>query len=246
MKFPGYISTSERTCSVVGYLDKDNMKDKTKYVDQKGYLDEDGQIWLFNQEGKPRYPNEYPFFWFNEDGEAEFSHPTEIILSAFHEDNIKDMSIVSIVEKTEPNEELFDEDEINDMNAASAFYIPIIKPEDDYMKKVVKAAIIKTGKDINKLKSKTSEKYQIPNMKSALMGKTKMSGFYFCIWMNLLGLDFTISVFDNGEDKQSTLKHPIVYDSHTDKVGELINGDVVDTLSNIKEELDTIINESEE
>lgn len=247
MTFPMYVSTSERTVSIVGYIDKDDMKDKSKYKNQKGYIDENGQVWIFCEEGKPKCPNEYPFFWYNEDGKVEFSDPPEIVMSAFNEENMVDMSLVNIVEKTEPDEELFDEQEINDMNAASSFFIPVInKEKDDYLKKVVKATIIKKGKDVNKLKSKTNEKYQIPNMKSALMNDTKMSVLYFCIWMNLLGCDFEISVIDNGEDKQNPLKRPIVYQSYNDKIGELINGEVVDNVSNFHEEIDKIIEESEE
>ena len=200
LKFPMYVSTNNRTVSVVGLLSKDDKKKKEIYIDQKGYVDDDGTIWIFSGEGKPKCPNEYPYFWFNEDDEKEFSNPPEIILTAFNEENMVDMSLVNIVETTDPNEELFDEEEINDMNAAAAFFIPPINKDDDFLKKIVKATIIKKGIDINRLKSKTDEKYMIPNMRSALTNNTKMSVKYFIIWMKLLGCEIELAV-KNSDDK---------------------------------------------
>ena len=245
LKFPMYVSTNNRTVSVVGLLSKDDKKKKEIYIDQKGYVDDDGTIWIFSGEGKPKCPNEYPYFWFNEDDEKEFSNPPEIILNAFNEENMVDMSLVNIVETTDPNEELFDEEEINDMNAAAAFFIPPINKDDDFLKKIVKATIIKKGIDINRLKSKTDEKYMIPNMRSALTNNTKMSVKYFIIWMNLLGCEIELAVKNSDDDVQNPLKYPIVYDSYHNRIGELIDGNVRE-ISEFRKELEDIIKENEE
>lgn len=245
LKFPMYVSTNNRTVSVVGLLSKDDKKKKEIYIDQKGYVDDDGTIWIFSGEGKPKCPNEYPYFWFNEDDEKEFSNPSEIILNAFNEENMVDMSLVNIVETTDPNEELFDEEEINDMNAAAAFFIPPINKNDDFLKKIVKATIIKKGIDINRLKSKTDEKYMIPNMRSALTNNTKMSVKYFIIWMNLLGCEIELVVNNADENVQNPLKHPIIYDSYHNSIGELIDGNVK-VISEFTKELEEIIKENEE
>ena len=48
MKFPQYVSSKERTVSVVGYLDKKNETKEeciNKYKDGKGYIDDDEYIW---------------------------------------------------------------------------------------------------------------------------------------------------------------------------------------------------------
>ena len=41
MKFPQYVSTSQRTVSVVGMVDKSNTEEKEKgvFIDQKGYIE---------------------------------------------------------------------------------------------------------------------------------------------------------------------------------------------------------------
>ena len=49
MKFPQYVSSKERTVSVVGYLDKKNETKEeciNKYKDGKGYIDDDEYIWI--------------------------------------------------------------------------------------------------------------------------------------------------------------------------------------------------------
>ena len=229
MKFPQYVSTSERTVSVVGMVDKSKEeKENGVFLDGKGYIDEDENIWIYCGAGKPKNPNAYPYFWLNEDGEKEFSEPQENMKKAFNVVNMKDMSLEVIVDKTNENEELFDEEAINDMNAAAAFYVPQIRESDDFLKKTVKNTIIAKGIDINRLKVKTEQKYILPNMKAALDNKTRMSVMYFCCWMELLGCDFQISVSDNGTDETDPLKGELVYLSDKDKVYRNIKGEMIE------------------
>lgn len=229
MEFPQYISVPQRTTSVVGLVDKDNTgKEKGVFIDGKGYIAEDQSIWIYSGSGKPKNANAYPYFWLNEDGVKEFSDPSPLIRAAYSVEKLKDMSVVTIINNTEPNKPLFDEQEINDMNAAAAVYVPIINQTDDFLKKIVKTVIIAKGIDINRLKSKTDEKYILPNMVAALKNTTKMSVVYFCCWMNLLGCYFEFTIFDNGEDTIDPLKYPVVYQSSRDAICTLVNGELVD------------------
>ena len=249
MKFPQFITTSNGTTNVVGMIDYDliidNLKNteeedstdlddvkkelkkrKIQYIDGKGYVDENEYIWIFNAKGKPKNPNAYPYFWINEDGEKEFSNPPELIKDEYTVDNMMDLSLVETIKNTEPNEVHYDEEMLNDINASSSSFTPTVKLDDDFLKKIVKWLILVMGVDINALKSKTFEKYVLPNMKSALQNKTKMSVIYFITWMNLLGCDFEITVVSNGEDGKNTLKFPLVYRSYTDSVGLLKDGKI--------------------
>lgn len=228
MKFPQYISTSDRTVSVVGMIDKKKEEKETGvFQDNKGYIDEDEYIWIYCGAGKPKNKNAYPYFWLN-DGKKEFSDPPELIKKAYSVANMVDMSLVNIVDRTEPGEQLFNEEEINDMNAAAAFYVPVINESDDFLKKIVKTTIIEKGIDINRLKGKTDEKYILPNMKAALQNKTKMSVIYFTCWMNLLGCDFEITILDSGEDKNDPLKVPLLYQSYSDKLNNVVDGELIE------------------
>ena len=229
MNFPQYISTLERTVSVVGFIDtKENEDENFVFNDGKGYVDKDGLIWIYSANGKPKNKNEYPYFWYNKDKEMKFSNPEDDVKKKYSIENMIDMSVVNIIDTTDPNEELFDEEAINTMNSSVAFYSPDINDEDDFLKKIVKCVIIMKGIDINRLKSKTGEKYDIPNMKHALQHKTKMSVSYFCKWMELLGCNFEICISDNTNDKTNPLKLPIVYQSYGDKCSELVKGALID------------------
>ena len=229
MKFPQYVSTSERTVSVVGMLDKEGDEvQNAEYLDGKGYIDENEYIWIFSAAGKPKNKNAYPYFWLNENGDKEFSDPPELIKKAYSIDNMTDLSLVSIVDNTKPGEQLFNEEEINDINAAAAFFVPTIKEDDDFLKRLVKTIIIEKGVDINRLKNKTNEKYQLSNMRAALQGSTKMSVIYFNWWMNLLGCHFDVIISDSGEDVTDTLKNPLVYQSYRDGISKEVNGELID------------------
>jgi hypothetical protein len=241
MKFPQYVSTNERTVSVVNMINKDDDNEKAKgvYIDGKGYIDEDEHIWIYCGAGKPKNPNEYPYFWINEEGKKEFSNPSEVMRKAFSVTNMKDMSLLSIINNTNENEELFDEEAISDMNTAAAFYVPRINESDDFLKRTIKTIIIKKGVDINKLKSKTGEKYILPNMKAALENSTKMSVKYFCQWIELLGCDFELTIFDSGDDKVDPLRTPEVYSSRTNKMYDSVNGELIESnTGNISSEED--------
>lgn len=207
--------------------EKENLKRrKVEYIDGKGYVDENEQIWIFCSEGKPKNHNSYPYFWLDEDGKKVFSDPPELVKKAYCVDRMVDLSVRRIVEATEPGEQLYNEKEINDMNAAAAFFVPTFREDDDFLKKIVKTTILEKGIDINRLKNKTEEKYQLPNMKSALENMTKMSVIYFYSWMDLLGCDFEITIIDRGDDKTDPLKYPLVFQSYSGKVGKLIDGDI--------------------
>ena len=226
IKFPQYVSGNARAVSVVGYITDTNFN----YEEGKGYLDDSGYVWIFCKNGKPKNSDEYPYFWIEEDS-IVYSIPDDEIRDKFNIDNMIDISLVNIIEKTKPNEVLYDEQEIQDMNSAASFYVPIINDSDDFLKKIVKNTIITKGIDINRLKGKTDQKYVLPNMKAALENKTKMSVIYFCCWMELLGCDFQIDIIDNGLDSTNKLKTDLIYTSNTDKVYKSINGDLVECIN---------------
>jgi hypothetical protein len=139
LKFPQYISTSEKATSVVGFIDGVDAD----YITRKGYIKtDDGSVWIYCDEIPSKGSrNEYPYFW-KEEGELRYSDPEELIRNAYTVDHMLDSSVTAIVDVTKPNEELYNEAEILDINASSSFYVPIIYDTDDFLKKVVKIAII--------------------------------------------------------------------------------------------------------
>ena len=221
-----YISTNERCVNVIGVIKKDDDIAKGIYQDGKGYIDDDGNIWIYCGEGKPKNQNEYPYFWIT-DGKLDFSSPSKLTRDIFKVDNLTDLSSVNIIDTTIAGKPLFNEREIEDMNASSSFFVPTIYESDDFLKKIVKTVIIEKGIDINRLKVKTGEKYVLANMISALKNSTKMSVIYFAHWMELLGCDFDITIKDNGED-QDPLENNLIYQSRRDLVSEIVDGEIKD------------------
>lgn len=223
MKFPLYITTAdgEKIFRVVNWLDLENGKlpMTITYENNRGYI-LDGKTWIYAGKKKPINADQYPYFW-GEKGEVpQFSNPSEESQVPFLEENLRDLNMDTIMENLEDGEVLYNEQEIEDINDAQALYTPIIKEKDDFLKKLIKRAIIDKAIDVNRLKYKTSEKYILPNMKAALDNDTKMSVVYFGHWCELLGLDYSIVVQDNGTDIYDPLKAPICYESAT---GQLTN-----------------------
>lgn len=224
LTFPQYINTSERTVSVNGLM-KDKDDSPSDYENNKGYINSSDEIWIFlNDKPAKNIMDAYPYFWFNEDGEKEYSNPSELMRSIFKIDSLRDISVLNIINTTKPDEQLYNEAEILDINASANFYIPIINKDDDFLKKIVKLIIIEKGIDINRLKSKTDMPYILPNMKTALQNKTKMSVSYFTAWMELLGCTFDVVIKDNGTDNVNPLKQPYIYDIETNSLSVIING----------------------
>ena len=238
------LKSDDETDEVVAEEDVEEepkLENSETYTDQKGYIDQDGFIWIYSASGKPFAANAYPYFWFDEKiSNFKFSDPPEDIKNKFSVANLSKMAIEAIIQNTEDNEVLFNEEEIADVNAGADVFVPCIKESDDFLKKIIKKVILDKNIDINRLKVKVDQKYQLPNMKAALKNDTKMSTNYYQTWTNLLDVDFQIIITDNGEDKQNPLRWTLIYDSYHDKVGQLINGEIVDTDTgkNIEEEDD--------
>lgn len=192
---------------------KDYIKDGVVFTDGRAYVRDD-YVWIFKKE--PPTDSKYPYFWY-EHGKICFGKMRDQIKNDFHISKAKSKDFVDTVCKVDPKEQLYDEDAISDMNAATSIYVPIIKAVDDFMKKIIKHVIILKRININRLKSKMDKPYMLSNMKTALMNDTKMSVPNFIIWSDLLGVRFTIIVEDNGTDPQNPLNKRIIYDSLTDK-----------------------------
>jgi hypothetical protein len=216
--FPKYLSSNHETLRVVGHIGDD-----ADYIEGKGYVKDDGTVWIYTTT-KPKFVDEYPYIWKGENDEIEYSSPSEEILKKYDINNAYSVNFSRVINETEENEQLFNEEEINDINASAEVYVPVIKESDDFLKKIIKGIIIKKGIDINKLKNRTSAKYIIQNMKSALIGETKMSVTYFCYWMELLKCEFEIIVDNTEGNDEYPLENKIAISSEDIRVSELVNG----------------------
>lgn len=217
MTFPRFLPYRGRTYSVLGVIGE-----VESYRDNKGYIDNNGRIWIASVEHAPAH-NDVPIIFIKKNGEIEYKDVNAPnIIEVFRAEYLHDLSYKCIVDETAPDEQLYNEEALSDINAATSVFIPTINEHDDPLKKIVKQAIISKKIDINRLKHKMPQKYGLTNMKSALIGKTKMSITNFQIWCELLELTFHFVMEDNGKDRQTPLKDPILYSSDIDRI--TING----------------------
>lgn len=210
--FPVYLNYKDNIFTVLGYIGE--CED---YIVNKGYINPDDKIIYIYSNNKMKSTS-IPYFWVNDDNDFEYNKLNPLMDKNFAIDNIVEWSFDEIVENTDENEELYNEEAINDMNAATNVFVPIINEDDDFLKKLIKQTIIDKNIDIKRLQHKLNKKYGLTNMKSALIGKTKMSVPNFIIWAELLGIDWEITVFDNGTDKLSPLNKSLTYESGNNKI----------------------------
>lgn len=218
-KFPMYLNLGTNIFSVMGELKAENQP----FSNGKGYVYND-YVWIFSRT-KPMN-SKFPYFWY-EHGNICFGKMRDSIKDDFHVSKLLDFSLANTVYKMDPNEELYDEEVISDMNAATSMFTPIINEGDDCQKVLIKMAILEKKVDINGKKSKMGKSYALSNLKTALNGTTKMSIPNFIIWCDLLGLGFRIQLFDNGLDTKTPLNGVLEYDSMTDTF-EFNKGKTVD------------------
>lgn len=202
IRFPRYLHYGDdNMLTILGYLGN-----VTTFVDNRGYVDKDTEkVYVYNPKNK-----HVPYIIVSNDGEVtKVDTDLKVYDEYFKLSNSYENSIYTILSTTPKDAVLYDEEALADMNAATSVFIPEIRPDDDPLKKIIKSAIINKGIDINRLKCKLPEKYALTNLKSALIGKTKMSISVFQTWCGLLELDFTFTVSDNGNDSINPLNEPI-------------------------------------
>lgn len=112
--------------------------------------------------------------------------------------------------------------------ASTKRYVPVFKESDDFLKILIKAAIIIKEIDMNYLKAEVSDGYVINNLLSILKGDTKMSTKQFNRFCELLKVKISIKMEDDGSaDNEYPMKYPIIYFSDKDII-QNEDGDNID------------------
>lgn len=221
--YPVLIFTQDRTFKIEGEFNSTAKVDrKHTFIDGKGYLDiVDDHAWVFANE-KPRDPNQYPYFWI-ENGICVKSNPTPEVYRQFRLNKFVNLATDTIIQKAnecDRSEPIYVDDLINDLNASSEIFHPVMYTKDDFLKKSIKTVINALDISLSKYKYKMSQKYMISNMKSALLSQTKMSTMYFNAWAEMLGLKVTI-ILESTDASEDKLPEPFIYISERDSVFRL-------------------------
>lgn len=220
----GWLSDYKLTYDdTTGKLDENGNQILTvnDFKENRGYVDEDGYIYIFRE-----YPNQNELIpWFTvvmkDDGtpKLEFNkRRSEETKKAFRIEMIGNLSVKNIIDTTTEGEVEYDPEVLNDMARATSTFIPEIKDTDDFLKKLIKTAILEKNVNVHKYKKQVLKTYILSNLIQILSNTTRTSPFAFEQWMEILSCDFEIIVHDNGTDKQDPLPHDVIYKSSTGEV----------------------------
>lgn len=132
-------------------------------------------------------------------------------------DRVIAFEIDKLVEKIK-SEDFMTPEEIERINLNSEFRKFDINPDDDFLKVIIKTIINTKKVNLKIYANRLPERHSLGNMISSLSGKTKMSVTYFQIWSELLGFEYKLSIFDDGDDPIAPLKNDIYFDSRDGEV----------------------------
>lgn len=219
------------TYMVAGYLSdylltyEDLSKEKkltvNDFKENKGYVDDTGYIHIFRE--NPNRAEGIPWFTvvMSADGTPKLKFTTyrnPIMKEAFHISRMGDLSLEPMAIKIANSDVNYSKSIVEEFTNAGAIYVPKIQHEDDFLKKLIKTAILVKDVDIHKYRPRFSNAYQLSNLKQALDSKTKVSPYAFIQWMDLMDLDFKVIITDNGKDRDNPLNSPVEYDSKKNQI----------------------------
>lgn len=128
----------------------------------------------------------------------------------YHVNKINELSPSSIFDKVSEDVSKFVQpSDIEIINNNSEIFTPTIRPEDDFLKYIVKKAILDKKINLKNYKDRFTNEYALNNMKSGLSKSTKMTVPNFVKWCEILGLDWEMIVSDSGDDNINPLSETI-------------------------------------
>lgn len=149
-----------------------------------------------------------------ENGEYKFIEHSEKDAPMFHITNVVEFDLEKILDEITTKEDSFvNPEDIEIINNNSEVYKPTIREDDDFLKYIVKRAILLKQVNLKNYRTLFANQFTLNNMKSGLNKDTKMTVTNFKIWCEVLGLKFKMEVSDNGEDRLNPLPENIVVDS---------------------------------
>lgn len=193
-----------------------------KYIAGKGYIDlGTGNVWIYSEKEPDTLTNDYPYFWFDENGIC-FSHGiSDHMKELMTIDNVRCMSVSKMTEYVSEETRVHNEriDEL--LSVGSSMVLPIVKPSDDGLKKMVKSELRDCRISLSGLPI-VDKGHQTANMSSALKNGTKMSVPYFHLWRETLKRDaFIITANIDPQDGY----HALVYTDSRDMIGHISDED---------------------
>ena len=187
---------------------------RTKLKKDKAYIKGDF-IYLYKGKIKDRSDINGPGIY-KLDKEVIFIEPEGKDRIRYDIDNVNELSPSSIFDKVSEDVSKFVQpSDIEIINNNSEIFTPTIRPEDDFLKYIVKKAILDKKINLKNYKDRFTNEYALNNMKSGLSKSTKMTVPNFIKWCEILGLDWEMTIKDNGDDTINPLSENIFVSNKT-------------------------------
>lgn len=185
----------------------------TKLKKNKAYMKDDF-VYVYRGKIKDRSDANKPGIY-KLGGEIIFIEPTGKDKDKYDIDNVNELSLSSIFDAiSEDITKFVQPSDIEIINNNSETFTPTLRPEDDFLKHIVKQAILLKRINLKNYRDRFSNEYALNNMKSGLSKSTKMTVPNFIKWCEILGLDWEMTIRDNGEDTINPLPEEIYMSSH--------------------------------
>lgn len=192
------------------YLFREDRKLKKGF----GYIKGDYVYIYRGRVDKTDTKNLEPGIYRNKKEEYVFVEPDKNERDLYHVDNLIDLDMDTIFEQIKEEEENFiNSEDIEIINNNADVFIPTIREDDDFLKYLVKMAIMQKKINLKNYRGKFSNQYQLNNLKSGLNKDTKMTVTNFKVWCEILGLKWQFILEDDGTDRFNPLPEPIVIES---------------------------------
>jgi hypothetical protein len=118
-------------------------------------------------------------------------------------------------------------EDIDIVNNNANVFTPVIHPDDDFLKIIIKKVILDKKINLKNYAHKFKDDSMMTNMKSSLGKSTKMTVSYFKIWCEVLGINWDMTISDNGTDKDAPLMNEIqVNIDNYNVIEDVINNDI--------------------
>jgi hypothetical protein len=229
VSFPQYVNRCGNVLTVLG-----NFLSTPKEIlrDGYGYI-YNNRVWMYNPKGARigRYAI-FPSIRYDRHDEIEtdFSVINKDEISV---DEMCNNSLNLILSKTTDDMNFVDSTVITPASSSTSIYVPEIKPEDDFLKKIIKTIFLIKKTSTARYRKKLSKPYAFSNIFQTINGDTKISTVVWQTVIELLGVDCVIIVKDNGGDPESPFGNYICYKSKNDRL------DIVE-----ESDIDTYVNEA--
>jgi len=234
--FPRYVTDGSNLLRVKGEF-LDFTEDELELG--KGYVYE-GNVYEFIDPAKSDFYGKFPSIFYDIDGNLH-TEP-DLLGKLIPASKIKSNSLDEIINKTNDDDSYYKENDVASINDGEIYEPEISEDEDDFLKRILKTVFRIKQTTVARFRKKFKKPYGFTNLFQGLNKKTKISVTTWQTWVELLCLDVTIIVNDNGKDVVDGFDDVIIYTSKNNQIKVISQEELHEEMKNIENEITRLNN----